>query len=258
MIYYHNVDFSDGVKCYYYLVGVMAAVEKSKVTVKIGENRLYITFAGRITKKVLNDLYTDIRFSIADLTPGFDVISDYRDAQVFILEGIPTFKKMMHYMASSGFGNLVRILDKERLSKTQLANLVQRIHGYRPIIVSSLEEAEEKLVKCKKRNGVRIHLFHVPVEYYLGEQKGDGDINNISLSGCAIESARLMPKVDDEVKLALSFPEKEGMSAVMKINSRVVRIDGESKFVVQFLDISDTQKDELWKILLAKLLDDMV
>ncbi len=236
----------------------MAARKKSKVTVNIGENRLQITFFGKISKKVLNDLYTDIRFSVADLNPGFDVIADFLDAQIFVLEGIPTFRKITHYLASSGAGNIVRVLDSERLSETQLGNLGSRAQGYVPIIASSLEDAEEKLEKYQQRNGLRIYLFHVPVEYHLGEEKGDGDIKNISISGCAIESASLIPKIDDEVRVTLSFPKDEGMSDIIEVNARVVRTEGDSDFAVQFTNIDDTQKDELWKILLVELQDEMI
>lgn len=239
-------------------MGLLAAAKKSKVTVNIGKNRLLITFVGKISKKIFNDLYTDIRFSVADLKPGFDVIADFLDAQVFVLEGIPTFLKIAHYLASNGAGNIVRILDSERLSETQLLNLVSRTQGYVPTIASSQEDAEEKLDKYQQRNGLRIYLFHAPVEYYLGEEKGDGDIKDISISGCAIESASLMPKVDDEIRVTLSFLRDAGMSNIIEVNARVVRTEGHSDFAVQFIDIDDTQKEELWKNLLAELQDEMI
>lgn len=236
----------------------MAAVKKSKVTVNIGKNRLQIAFAGKISKKTLNDIYTDIRFSVADLKPGFDVVADFLDAHIFVLEGIPTFRKITHYLASNGAGNIVRILDSERLAETQLGNLVSRTQGYMPIVASSQEDAEEKLEKYQQRNGLRIYLFHAPVEYHLGEEKGDGDIKNISISGCAIESASIMPKVDDEIQVTLSFLRDVEMSNIIEVNARVVRTEGDSDFAVQFTNIDDTQKDELWKILLVELQDEMI
>jgi hypothetical protein len=64
-----------------------------RVTVDLKKNRLYITIAGRLNKKDLDGLYTDIRFGVADLQPGFTVINDLTKCTLAALSGLPTFKK---------------------------------------------------------------------------------------------------------------------------------------------------------------------
>ena len=50
-----------------------------KVKADIIENRLYFKFSGKAEKDDLDKLYTDVRFLVADLTPGFDVIKDFSE-----------------------------------------------------------------------------------------------------------------------------------------------------------------------------------
>ena len=49
---------------------------KAKVKTDIKKNRIYITLPSTIVKKDLEKIYSDIRFGVADLKPGFDVITD--------------------------------------------------------------------------------------------------------------------------------------------------------------------------------------
>jgi hypothetical protein len=65
-----------------------------KVTADRGKNRLYIKLSGKISKDEMNKLYTDVRFSVADLQPGFGVISDFTECSLAHLAGVSTFKKM--------------------------------------------------------------------------------------------------------------------------------------------------------------------
>ena len=236
----------------------MAVKKRSKVSVDIKKNRLQVSFVGKITKKMLSDLYTDIRFSVADLKPGFDVVADFLDAQVIVLNSIPTFQKITHFVASSGAGNVVRILDTERLAETQLGNLLIRVQGYRPIIAESIEEAEEKLEILQKRDGMRIYLHHTPVEYQIGEEKGDGDIYNISVSGIAVQDATKLPDVGTELSFTISFPNQKDENEIFEVKANTVRVEGESFFAAQFTGLEEDVKGRLWKVLLKEALEEMV
>ncbi len=236
----------------------MAGKKKTRVNVNIADNRLVIVFAGKISKKMLADLYTDIRFSVADLKPGFDVICDYLDADVIVLNAISTFQKIAHYLASSNAGHIVRILDTRRLAETQLGNLVYRVQGYRPVLAESMEEAEEKLASYQKRDGIRIYLHYTPVKYVSGEREGDGDILNISVSGIAVEHASFLPDVGSAITFSLSFGVQDEQKELFELEATTVRHDGDTMFASKFNDVDEDTRKRLWKILLDEALQEMM
>ncbi len=235
----------------------MAGKKKTKVNVSIADNRLVIVFAGKISKKMLSDLYTDIRFSVADLKPGFDVICDYLDADVIVLNSIPTFQKISHYLASSNAGHIVRVMDTSRLSETQLGNYVNRVQGYHPVVAESMEEAEEKLANYQKRDGIRIYLYHTPVEFVSGDRQGDGDIFNISTSGIAVEHASFIPEIGSEVKFSISFSVQDEQKELFEFDATTVRSEGGSFFAARFNNVDEETRMRLWKILLDEALQEM-
>ena len=108
-------------------------------------NRLYITIAGRLNKKELDGLYTDIRFCVADLQPGFAVINDLSQCTLAALSGLPTFKKITDHLIANEVGKIVRIVDERRIVFKQILNVSATMKGYTPIYVQSHEEAEEVL-----------------------------------------------------------------------------------------------------------------
>ncbi len=56
-----------------------------RINPDLSKNRLYFNFEGTITKKTMETLYTDVRFCMEELTPGFDVISDYSECKLLHL-----------------------------------------------------------------------------------------------------------------------------------------------------------------------------
>jgi hypothetical protein len=220
-----------------------------KIKVNIGKNRLYFTFSGRAVKEEMDKLYTDVRFSVADLRSGFDVISDFSECTLINLTGISTFRKIMNYLISNGVGEIVRIMNKNSIVYKQIVNLSSRICGYSPIYVSTLEEAEEKLEKTIKRNGIRFHVINLPVEYNGNDMKGKGNISNLSISGCAIESATLPVSVNENISIKVEFKDQDISPNEFEIKARVVRAD-DGGFAAQFKDIDNDKKDELWKCLI--------
>lgn len=119
--------------------------KKLRVAADLKKNRLYITIAGRLNKKDLDGLYTDIRFGVADLKPGFDVITDLSECTLAALSGFTTFNKITNHLLASDVGKVIRIIDERRIIFKQILNSAARIKGYTPIYVKSLEEAEKEL-----------------------------------------------------------------------------------------------------------------
>ena len=79
-----------------------------KIKNNIKKNRLYFTFSGMPTKEEMDRLYTDVRFNVSDLQPGFDVISDFSECKLVHLNGIKTFVKIMNYLLVNGVGEVVK------------------------------------------------------------------------------------------------------------------------------------------------------
>lgn len=118
-----------------------------KISSDLSKNRLLIELAGTIRKKELSAIYTDIRFSVADLQPGFDVITDLRACRLGYLSGVPDFKKIMQYLVGKEVGTTVRVVGKASLILKQVSRITKGIPGYKPVYVSTLEEAEKRLAE---------------------------------------------------------------------------------------------------------------
>lgn len=122
-----------------------AGKRSAKVTADIKKNRLYITLAGTINKSAVESIYTDVRFCVADLQPGFDVVTDLTEAQIGHLLGIPTFIKIMEYLKTHGVGRVVRVVGKAKSLFRQISRITESVQVYRPTYVATRAEAEELL-----------------------------------------------------------------------------------------------------------------
>ena len=118
-----------------------------KVKADLKRNRLQVTLSGSISKKEMENLYTEIRFGVADLKPGFSVITDLRQCRIGHLSGVAIFMKINEYLSSKQVGAVIRILKKKNLLFKQLSRLAARNAPYEVIYVSSEEEAEAKLAE---------------------------------------------------------------------------------------------------------------
>ncbi|MGL1932866.1 MAG: hypothetical protein OCC45_14095 [Desulfotalea sp.] len=125
-------------------------VSKAKVIIDYQKNRIYLTFDSTVKKHDLQNIYTEIRFAVADLKPGFDVINDLSKATFAHLSGVTTFKRISDFLSSNEVGKVVRVITgmKGILFK-QLSKSSEHINGYAPIYTSSVEEAEKLLDEAK-------------------------------------------------------------------------------------------------------------
>ena len=114
----------------------------SKVSADVKSNRLIIRLHGSVQKRDIERIYTDIRFCVADLTPGFAVITDLTEARIGHLAGIDTFIKITRYLAEKKVGPVVRVVGQAKVIFTQIAKLSQQISGYQAMYAKDMEEAE--------------------------------------------------------------------------------------------------------------------
>jgi PilZ domain len=230
-------------------MGMVQCPTSLKVTADIARNRLYFTIAGNLSKKDYEKLYTDVRFGVADLKPGFDVISDLRNCILGHLSGITTLQKIMNYLITSEVGEIVRVVEPDSLIFKQAVNLAAKVQGYKPVYVSSLEEAEALLAKAVKRNGLRFHLHRHEIVYKINGQEWQGRLVNISTSGCAVEAEQKQDLMNREVVLGLSFARQGQAPLLFDIQAQVVREEG-NVFAVKFINLNSPEKEQLWECLL--------
>ena len=223
-----------------------------KVKADLKKNRLYLKMAGEMSKRELEKLYTEVRFCVADLQPGFNVIADYTDSNLVRLNGISTYRKLMNFLIKNGVGEVVRIVESKSLLYKQVRNLSLRICGYKPYYAHNLAEAEKTLDTSMQRKGLRFHYSLLPsVEYTVNETKGAGQLLNLSTSGCAVGKASICPSVDEEIIVNMAFSRKDGSLNNFTIKARVVRTN-ESEFAATFQDFDDEQKERLLNCLLCE------
>lgn len=125
--------------------------QRSSVKVHIKENRLYIILKGVIQKKTLEEIYTEIRFCVSDLRPGFSVITDLSSCTFGHLSAAPILTKIVSYLQENQVGEIVRVTGEARLIYLQILKLSDRFKGYNPVYLKTLEEAREYLDKEQKK-----------------------------------------------------------------------------------------------------------
>jgi hypothetical protein len=226
---------------------MLAQDKKSTVKIDIKGNKLNICFNGVVTKKELEQIYTDVRFGVGDLQPEFKVISDFSECRLMYLNGLPTFRKIFKYIISNISSDIIRVLPKKRLISKQIINATLYRKGYKPIYTESLEEAEAKIASIAKRDGLRFDLLEQPVDITYNEQKYSGHILNISTSGSAVTSKSVAPEKGDQVQLRFSLTTLSS-SDVFEFSGTVVRKESYS-FAVNFIDLDNHKKSLLWKCL---------
>lgn len=225
----------------------MAVRSGSKVRADIKRNRLYITLSVDASKKELEKIYTDVRFCVADLKPGFDVITDLSQCTIGHLSGIPIFRKIMDYLVQHRPGEVVRVVGKMSVLFKQLIMLATRFQVYKPVYVTTIEEAEERLANSR-RNALRFHLHRQKVEYSVGGKSGAGQLVDASILGCAVHEPTLSVAAADDVSLTFSLRQNRDDWTTFTLAATVIRVDDEL-FAVQYTDIDEEQKTRLYACL---------
>ena len=220
--------------------------------VDIKNNRLYLKFSGGVTRKELDRLYTDVRFAVADLLPGFSVVNDLTECTLCHISGIATYRKISKYLIRNGVRDVIRIIKSDSLVLKQFLNFASRFAEYIPIYVATIKEAEEQLDKANERNRLSFHFASRPsVNYSFNGVKGEGHILNISARGCKISSTTDLPAIDQNIDIVITFTANEIVRKTFSTKAHIIRIDNDG-FVVEYIDLSEKSKEELWQDLLQE------
>ena len=216
------------------------------------KNRLFLKFSGTVSKKELDRIYTDIRFTVADLLPGFSVINDLSECTLCHLSGIATYKKISNYLIKNGAKNVVRIINKDSLVLKQFLQFAARFAEYIPVYVSTLDEAEALLDNSDESNGLSFHFAGRPVvKYFSNTAKGEGHVLNISTSGCKIASTTFSPELNQQIDMAISLNAYQSTQKTFNIKACVIRTDKDG-FAVEYSNLGEERKEELWQDLLLE------
>lgn len=221
-----------------------AGPSNAKVTADIRKNRLIFRCTGAILKKDLDRLYTDVRFCVADLKPGFHVITDLSECRFANLNCITTFRKIMNYLLEKQAGQVIRIINSTSLIHKQIRNLSARFQGYKPVYVESLDEAERLLENCDSRQDLCFRLHRPPVHFETDTIKHTGYIREISTASCGIECITTDLHSDEEIVLQLEFARQDEAPETFEIRARVTDIEPDH-FTAQFLDFDDERRQLL-------------
>lgn len=231
----------------------LAEQKRSKVTADRKKNRLYITLSADASKKELDKVYTDVRFCVADLKPGFGVITDLSACTIGHLNGIATFRKIMAYLVANQPGEVVRVVGKMSVLFKQLIRMATTFQGYKVVYVDTLVEAEERCENAIGRNGLRFQMHRRRIEYSVKEQNGQGYLVDISVSGCAVQAPTVTLRPNEEISLVIPLHQDHENISSFRLKAKVVRVE-EERFAVQFHDLDDEQQAHFYRCLACEAL----
>lgn len=230
----------------------MTGLLKAKIKTDIKKNRLYITLPTSVNTKELERIYSDIRFGIADLKPGFDVVTDLSNCSVGHLSAVPLLWKITSYLTAHQVGRVVRVVGNMGLILRQLIALSVKFQCYKPVYVLTMEEAEEELRCPIKPDGLRFQLHDRQVDYQVNDQQIKGKIIDISTSGCAIRGKTDNLSAGMLLSVGFELGNSEGMLSSYSLQAKVVRVHHDM-FAIQFTGMDDIQKRQLYESLTYEL-----
>lgn len=224
----------------------------SKVTADLKRNRLVITISATASGKEANRIYTDIRFCVADLKPGFSVVTDFTRCTLAHLSAISTMRQIMEFLVTRQPGVIIRVVGKNSLVFKQLLRFIRLYQSYKPIYVNTLDEAEEVLTRLTQREGLRYQLFDHLVEFTVDNEKKSGKLIDISISGCAIEDPAPSLVTGQEISIVIPIGHGDGLPDSFRSSARIVRVR-DDHFAVQFLDLDQGRKECLHRWFLHEI-----
>lgn len=222
------------------------SVKKTKASVNIKKNRLTITVAPKIDKKSMDNLYTEIRFGVADLQPGFDVVTDLSACNLAALSGLPTFRKITNHLVNARVGRVVRVIDESKIIKKQLINLASRIQGYRAEIFSSMEAADEFLTLEGEEQALAFELHNQPVTYQSNGESGSGEIRSLSTQSCEVLKANVDVEMASTISVTIKFDPFEDLLQQFDAEAEVTEVTGDG-FTALFKEGDEEFAEKLWQ-----------
>ncbi|WP_028584357.1 PilZ domain-containing protein [Desulfogranum mediterraneum] len=214
--------------------------EKPQIRLDQANNILYFSLLGQLKKQNIESLYTDIRFSVADLRPGFHVVADYSRCDFWYISAIPVLNKIIEFLLSQEVGSTIRIVRKDNTLFRQFLQLHDTIQGYKPIYVSSREEAEKLLTDDAiiiDRKGKRYPTSNLEVRIETPRENGTGTIIDISTSGCKIAAVPFAVECYETIFLEFVLGSQGTAQASRRLKALVVR-KSEDFIAVEFMNIT--------------------
>lgn len=222
------------------------SIKTCKASANIKKNRLTITVAEKVTKKSIDSLYTEIRFCVADLKPGFDVITDLSACNLAALSVFSTFRKITNHLIVSKVGRVVRVIDESKIIKKQLFNIAARSQSYKTEIFNSVEAAEEYLTESDEEQELCFRLIDKHVDYSFDEASGTGDVEFLSICECRVISATLSLAIGSQITLTVKFDNHEGLLNTFEVSAEIAWVEGDG-FGAKFIEVDEDIKEQLWK-----------
>ncbi len=226
----------------------MTPLQKSKITVDVKKNRLMITIPATAGIREAKQIYIDIRFGVADLKPGFDIITDFSQCTLAHLSAVPIMRQIMDYLVDKQPDNIIRIVGKTSLIFKQLLRFTNRFLGYKPVYVNSMEEAEAFLANSATHTGLCFIKHRQQVHYILNEEHGKGHLVELSVSECTVQDHSLPLSADTRISIVIPFHQEDDTLAPFTFTAQVIRAQ-DDLFSAQFLDLEKDQKARIYRYL---------
>ncbi|WP_319585219.1 PilZ domain-containing protein [uncultured Desulfobulbus sp.] len=234
----------------------MAEKLQSKVTADLKKNRLCITIASTATQTELKKVYTDIRFCVADLKPGFDVITDLSRCTIGHLSGLAIFKRIMDYLVVNKVGRVVRIVGGTNIVFKQLLAIATKFQSYKPMYAATLQEAEKALLVPVEPEDLCFQINRRDVEYSIASENEKGQLVDISTNGCTVQGATTALAIDQELSMTISLYREQHEVSSLAMKAKVVSLS-EDRFAVEFPELEQDRKEELYQCLVSEVRRDM-
>jgi len=117
----------------------------NRVEVDDKRNRLTIVLSGTIGKADAESLIGEINSALERLRPGFDVVNDMREFQLGHIAAATVLEQTIALLQQHQVGRIVRIVGDSKTALAQFTRVTEQVSDYKPVLVSSLEKAEEVL-----------------------------------------------------------------------------------------------------------------
>ncbi|HLH53739.1 MAG TPA: hypothetical protein VKY92_09000 [Verrucomicrobiae bacterium] len=109
-------------------------------------NLLKIVYSGKVSPEETRDCRDQIRLLLADLKPGFRLLSDFRSLDVMDLGCVPFIKEVMDLCNDAGISRVVRIIpDPHKDIGLNIMSLFHYRRGVRILTCETLDQAEKML-----------------------------------------------------------------------------------------------------------------
>lgn len=114
----------------------------SEIKIDKEKNRLFINVTGVLNDENIEHIKDSLLEHIDELQPGFHVVTDMTQIGFGYLSGLPALKSVMNILAEKQVGTVVRVGMKGSIVLKQIAKATQLGGTYKPVYVSTIEEAE--------------------------------------------------------------------------------------------------------------------